>query len=311
MIEFDCPQCHHHITAADQEAGIADICPKCNSPVTIPGAPAAVALPAPTANQGSQGTGSPAPVERVPCPICGAMIAAQAKKCRFCGKMLETAPAPVDSDGKNVPESDEEETDEDEYMPIPERLKTVSYYLADARSCDVNFEGRATRREYWWVMPIFCVLNLVTFFIASFVAALLFDPEVAAAKESGSPGGRPGARQGGGSSVKYAPLLLLLAFFALIGKTMALAWRRCHDANKPGAIGVSVALLPPIAVAFVASACFVHKDPVAFLAGPGRLVIEALGALFLIGVIVIGLFPGVKGENQYGPDPYDEDFEDD
>lgn len=87
MIEFDCPQCAHHITAPNQDAGVASVCPKCNTAVTIPKASV---------------TTSPnvATIARKPCPACGEMIAETAKKCHFCGEVFDASIAQPDGSAK-------------------------------------------------------------------------------------------------------------------------------------------------------------------------------------------------------------------
>ena len=107
MIAFNCPGCNLEIKVPDQAGGRTGTCPRCHVKVRVPdqelpaaplqgvragAAPAAPSAPAPV----------PAPVAQVPCPSCGEMISAQAKKCRFCGEELAPAQIPCPSCGEMI-----------------------------------------------------------------------------------------------------------------------------------------------------------------------------------------------------------------
>lgn len=152
MIIFNCPHCNLQIKVPDNAAERTGTCPQCKNKVRVPGqgssAPrpqsaAAGASPAASATQvpcpfcgkmilaaarkcrhcgqfiEPNATGAHAAVRgdtgrnpavrndaaqaaRVPCPVCGEMIVAQAQKCRFCGEMLGVAPAPARETGRHA-----------------------------------------------------------------------------------------------------------------------------------------------------------------------------------------------------------------
>ena len=96
-IEFSCPECGKPLSTSDDKAGRAAKCPGCSAPLTVPG-------PSQTAESGlgELRTGQPKTsglsaeggaedgLDRVrnPCPVCGELILAEAKVCRFCGEQF-------------------------------------------------------------------------------------------------------------------------------------------------------------------------------------------------------------------------------
>ncbi|MBP5233001.1 MAG: DUF805 domain-containing protein [Planctomycetes bacterium] len=209
----------------------------------------------------------------MPCPICGELIATQAKKCRFCGEILGVSAAaagncqrPSPGDGQSIPApavaGNCPKTDSDYGVKTsPKKKKGIVDYLSDAWERKYDFDGRATQREYWYVMPIFFVLMIVLGWI---VTEMERGPKI------------------------FLFVLNLVVFCSML----ALSCRRCHDANLSGAVGVSMMLFFQIGGIIAFFAC---KDPSG--------VIGMLNLFFIVGIIVIGLLPGTKGENKYGPVP--------
>lgn len=275
MIEFDCPQCQHHITAPDSAAGDAKICPKCNSSVTVPNvgttATDATTVPTPaptTADIATAGVASDGATEgtRIPCPICGELIPAQAKKCRFCGELLG-ATAPAGGQGSTVgvrPASD---------AGNPEINRIWRYIREFWTTKFCAFVGRAPRREYWYVQ-----LHYIALFVGIFLVLLFME--------------------------SLGTIVLSIAINAMLIPGAALAYRRCHDANLSGKTGIALSLLPAISVDIID---VIPDDANEWDNTDGALSVFAvvLMALALIGWIVIGVLQGTKGANQYGPDPYE------
>lgn len=274
MIEFDCPECQHHITAPDRDAGTSDICPKCNSPVTIPQAPAAANPPAPVGNSGTTCASAPAPAARKPCPFCGESIVATAKKCRFCGEFLD-APSP----GRlPAPAPRHDEYAKDAFRPDDYRPRTHDVRPSRPASgvkgmeldkgiwdylCDFwwfkyhDFDGRATRREFWLDQ------------LHQFLSFVVLSPAYP------------------------------VWFLVTLVPTLALVWRRSHDIGKSGAYGMKVSLIPVVFVFIIA------------LLGGGFVVLIILGPLLWrwVGVNILGFMRGMVGPNEYGPDPYDDEYD--
>ncbi len=316
MIEFDCPQCHHHITAPDQDAGKDDACPRCESAVTIPAPQLAAAqddsktAAAPAMNPDASAATNPAtPGEaRIPCPDCGEMIAARAKKCRFCGKTIETAPevatgrVPCPVCGEMIVATAKKcrfcgEVLSAASAPAPrgdgggvaassrpagsarrspsrrgnaELAKGIWDYLCDFWWYKYHdFDGRATRREFWLDQ------------LHQFLSFIVLSPAYP------------------------------VWFLVTLVPTLALVWRRSHDIGKPGSYGMKVSLIP-IAVLLAIIMLIVLYDSARGRHNDFAVVVFVLvivGPLVWrwFGVNILGFVRGTDGPNEYGPDPYDED----
>ena len=96
----------------------------------------------------------------------------------------------------------------------------------------VNFDGRSTRAEYWWVQ---LYMALVIFSFAVFIGVSL--------------GSAEGLESGDLSAVPTIPLILLLLFIvAHILPGLALQIRRFHDLNQSGWLVLAFVLLGMIPV---------------------------------------------------------------
>ena len=94
---MNCPSCGNQWLAPDSASGKNAKCPSCGEIVTIPeiiheAEAVIVAEPGPSGGLAQpSATSSPAAdgQTRQPCPACGEMIVAGAKKCRFCGTIFD------------------------------------------------------------------------------------------------------------------------------------------------------------------------------------------------------------------------------
>jgi hypothetical protein len=77
-ISVECPACHKLLKARDETAGKRIKCPSCGGVLAVPAS--AIAAEPVLPEEGG---------ERRPCPVCGEEIAATARKCRFCGEVLD------------------------------------------------------------------------------------------------------------------------------------------------------------------------------------------------------------------------------
>jgi len=96
-IEFSCPECGKPLSTSDDKAGRAAKCPGCSAPLTVPGHPPTAESALEEARRGYSSTselssdgGAEDGPDRVrnPCPVCGELVLAEAKVCRFCGEQF-------------------------------------------------------------------------------------------------------------------------------------------------------------------------------------------------------------------------------
>lgn len=110
-IEFHCPTCGKVLRTADDKAGIQSKCPGCGEVVTIPalgpeqqaadfeqvvGVSPSERTSATAMSFADSDTAVAPAKDSKPCPMCGAIIEADAARCRFCGENL-VAEFPIDA----------------------------------------------------------------------------------------------------------------------------------------------------------------------------------------------------------------------
>jgi uncharacterized membrane protein YhaH (DUF805 family) len=106
-------------------------------------------------------------------------------------------------------------------VPLDEPYYGATFPIAFVRFWRkyATFTGRASRSEYWWWALVGLLVGVVL--EAIYIPSLLLRP------------------RGGGfhldSGIVVAAVLGLILFVATIVPTLALAWRRLHDANLSGA----------------------------------------------------------------------------
>lgn len=83
MIEFACPYCSKILKTKDDKAGLRAACPGCGAEVAVP-----VAASSPDTVLDVEVVESEAGAEKA-CPMCGSKIRAAARKCRYCGEVLD------------------------------------------------------------------------------------------------------------------------------------------------------------------------------------------------------------------------------
>lgn len=83
-----------------------------------------------------------------------------------------------------------------------------------------DFGGRASLSEYWWVVLLDTLVVLVGY---AFIIA-----GIAGGSTDGSGGSHPTPLLGVGVA------LIVIYYLAVLVPTLALIWRRLHDANMPG-----------------------------------------------------------------------------
>ncbi|WP_152347012.1 DUF805 domain-containing protein [Brevibacterium sp. CFH 10365] len=92
----------------------------------------------------------------------------------------------------------------------------------------VKFSGRASRSEFWWA-TLFCALIGLVPYVLFIIGAVM----MAAAASADPYGG--GAPSGGGVALMgMGGVLLGVIFLATIVPSIAISWRRLHDAGFSG-----------------------------------------------------------------------------
>lgn len=107
-----------------------------------------------------------------------------------------------------------------------------------------RFSGRASRSEYWWVMLFWTIITYGPIFIVGMLSAVLerrssdtrYDTGTLDSYYSGATvvAPNPLIPSFTDSLVNILGLLLLALVFGLIVPTLAITWRRLHDANYAG-----------------------------------------------------------------------------
>lgn len=86
-----------------------------------------------------------------------------------------------------------------------------------------NFKGRASRSEYWWAQLMIFLLQLIPWIL--YIIGL---PMMLISSQTGAPNG------GGIALFAIGLILIILVGLAVLIPSIAIAWRRLHDANFAG-----------------------------------------------------------------------------
>ena len=139
----------------------------------------------------------------------------------------------------------------------------------------LDFDGRASRSDFWWPRLFVFTINLVLMFL--FATGLGAERTVQVLEWLGS---QPTSFEGSGLTNLPSLSLFALVFGSIFGlltfiPDLSLAWRRFHDLDRPG---------------------WLH---LIFLIGGAFFVLVAFAEFIWFA------FPGTRGPNAYGPDPLD------
>ena len=96
-----------------------------------------------------------------------------------------------------------------------------------------KFNGRASRSEFWWVALFGALVQIIPFVLMMIGVGL--SAGSAAAVDPYDPAAAQAATSGPGMAlVVIGSILVFLIAIAMIVPTLAINWRRLHDANLPG-----------------------------------------------------------------------------
>jgi uncharacterized membrane protein YhaH (DUF805 family) len=103
-----------------------------------------------------------------------------------------------------------------------------------------KFDGRASRSEFWWwyLANVIVAIVLYVLIIVGISTNVHVDPTT-------------GQATGGfGPLAIVAYIVLILWALATIVPSLALGWRRLHDANMPGALWIIALFIPIVGIVF-------------------------------------------------------------
>lgn len=96
-----------------------------------------------------------------------------------------------------------------------------------------TFSGRASRSEFWWVALFGFLLTLVPYVLM--IIGAVVSATSAASVDPYDPASAQAATSGPGTALLViGGILMLLIALAMIVPTLAINWRRLHDANFSG-----------------------------------------------------------------------------
>jgi len=94
-----------------------------------------------------------------------------------------------------------------------------------------NFTGRASRSEFWWV----CLWMFIAFFGVGIVFGIIGAIADASWRSSYDYGYSYGYGSSGSEILGgFFGVILIIAFLGIVIPSIAITWRRLHDANMPG-----------------------------------------------------------------------------
>ncbi|UOQ61645.1 DUF805 domain-containing protein [Leucobacter rhizosphaerae] len=97
-----------------------------------------------------------------------------------------------------------------------------------------NFSGRASRSEYWWVALFFAVVSIVPMFLYIFGLVTLGVSASSYDSYSGYSSGSQAGTGVGAVMLIIAGIIFLAIGLGTIVPSLAISWRRLHDANFAG-----------------------------------------------------------------------------
>ena len=152
--------------------------------------------------------------------------------------------------------------------PIQWALRSLKRYF--------HFQGRAPRPEFWWFFVFYIVISLAARLVDRFMKLSGIGP--------------------------YGWLYVIVGL-ALVIPFCSATTRRLHDIDRSG-WWLLVAFVPQFLNGWrIGAAAHRGVDPSA-----GSMAV-VFGAMSIIGTIILLIalcFPGTKGPNRHGPDPYEE-----
>ena len=223
------------------------------------------------------------------CPLCGRENSKNVPFCDFCGCATpEAEPATPDI------------TSDDVANPYAVGARTTNALLAsetEARDVPSNIlaaikmrvvrgglKGRSSRAEFWsWIIFVFILLLFVLTLELTEVSRVETTPQENAFWEAFW------------NLAGFSGIVVLLLTFTL-------SVRRFHDVNF---IGIPAYIFLFLSVVCILAACFFYLFELLSLYGRRTVLCGLLISFFAI--LIVGMIPGTKGPNKYGPPPIKRD----
>ena len=219
------------------------------------------------------------------CPQCGGSFPESETFCRFCGYAAPKVESPTTDttpDDAANPNAVGARTTNALLTSETEARDVPSNMLAAIKTCVVHggLKGRSSRVEFWCWIPLFFIL--------------WFSVPTLATKFLGLVNGAPLA------VVFWKAFLYLAEFSEIVALilTFTLSVRRFHDVGLIGITAYIFLFLEAVCILFGVFPSIYDLLPVYVRRG-------VVGGLLISGfaILIVGLIPGTKGPNQYGPPP--------
>jgi len=222
------------------------------------------------------------------CPLCGRENSKNVPFCDFCGcatPEAEPATPDITSDDVANPYAVGARTTNSLLTSETEARDVPSNILAAIKMCVVRggLKGRSSRAEFWsWIIFVFILLLFVLTLELTEVSRVETTPQENAFWEAFW------------NLAGFSGIVVLLLTFTL-------SVRRFHDVNFIGIPAYIFLFLSVVCILCILPDCFFYLFEL--LSEYGRRTVLCGLLISFFAILIVGMIPGTKGPNKYGPPP--------